>query len=70
VGANLDTDGSCGITNFTQVTSAQLNLGPLALNAPGTTETLALLLGSVAINAAPDCTDVLGNPVTTDQRGA
>jgi hypothetical protein len=69
LGANLDTDGSCGSTNFTQVTSAQLNLGPLALNAPGTTETLALSPGSAAINVATDCTDVSGNPVTTDQRG-
>jgi hypothetical protein len=69
LGANLDTDGSCLFTNFTEVTTAQLNLGPLALNAPGTTKTLALMPGSVAINAAPDCTDVSGNPVTTDQRG-
>ncbi len=69
LGANLDTDGSCGSTNFTQVTSARLNLGPLALNAPGSTKTLALLPGSVAINAAPDCTDVSGSHVTTDQRG-
>src|SRR5229473_359906 len=67
LGANLDTDGSCG--GFTTVTPARLNLGPLALNAPGSTKTLALLPGSVAINAAPDCTDVSGSPVTTDQRG-
>src|SRR6266849_6545522 len=66
-GANLDTDGSCG--GFTTVTPARLNLGPLALNAPGSTKTLALLPGSVAINAAPDCTDVSGSSVTTDQRG-
>jgi hypothetical protein len=70
LGANLDTDGSCGTTNFTQVTSAQLNLGPLTLNAPGTTDTQALLPGSVAIDAVTDCTDVDGNRVTTDQRGA
>ncbi len=67
LGANLDTDGSCG--GFTTVTPARLNLGPLALNAPGSTKTLALLPGSVAINAAPDCTDVSGSSVTTDQRG-
>ena len=67
LGANLDTDGSCG--GFTPVTSLLLNLGPLALNAPGSTKTLALLPGSVAINAAPDCTDVSGSLVTTDQRG-
>jgi len=75
LGANLDTDGraigrgTCGSTNFTQVTSAQLNLGPLALNPPGTTATQALLPGSAAIDAVTDCTDVSGNPVTTDQRG-
>jgi hypothetical protein len=68
LGANLNTNGSCG-TNFSQVTSAQLNLAPLALNAPGSTKTLALLPGSVAIDSAPDCTDVSGSPVTTDQRG-
>lgn len=68
LGANLDTDGSCGTSNFTQVTSAQINMGALALNAPGATETMALQSGSVAIDVA-DCTDVSGNPVTTDQRG-
>ncbi len=68
LGVNLDTDGSCGTSNFTKVTSAQLDLGALALNAPGATETMALQSGSVAIDAA-DCTDVAGNPVTTDQRG-
>ena len=45
------------------------NLGALALNAPGTTETMALLPGSANIDAAVDCTDAFGNPVTTDQRG-
>jgi hypothetical protein len=66
LGTNLDTDGSCGSTNFT---SAQLNLGPLMLNAPGTTATQALLPNSPAIDAAVDCTDVSGAHVTTDQRG-
>jgi hypothetical protein len=69
LGANLDTDGTCVSANFTQVTSAQVNLGLLALNPPGSTETQALLPGSVAINAVSDCTDVAGNPVTADQRG-
>jgi predicted outer membrane repeat protein len=72
-GANLDTDGSCvaaaGSINVAQVTSSQLNLGPLSLNAPGATETHALLSGSVAIDAATDCTDLFFDPVTTDQRG-
>jgi CSLREA domain-containing protein len=68
-GANFATDGSC--PGFTQVTSAQLNLGSLQVNVPaGTTATHALLSGSVAIDAAPDCTLVDGTtPVTEDQRG-
>ena len=76
-GVNFTTNGTC--PGFTVVTPAQLNLGPLADNG-GPTQTHALLGGSVAINAAPDCTDVFGNPgspklggptatVTTDQRG-
>jgi predicted outer membrane repeat protein len=66
-GNNFSTDGTC--PGFTQVTAAQLNLDVLALNPPGVTETHALLPGSVAIDAAEDCTDFDGNPVTTDQRG-
>jgi hypothetical protein len=68
LGANLDTDGSCGTTKFTQITSAELNLGSLALNPPGTTDTQALLFPSDAIDAT-DCTDAFGVTVTTDQRG-
>jgi len=68
-GANFDTSGSCGTTNFTQVTSAELNLGAFTLNPPGTTATRALLSGSVAIGAVTDCTDVDEKSVTTDQRG-
>jgi hypothetical protein len=76
-GVNFTTNGTC--PGFTVVTPAQLNLGPLQNNG-GPTQTHALLGGSVAIDAAPDCTDVFGNPdrpkvgaptavVTTDQRG-
>ncbi|GIW44659.1 MAG: hypothetical protein KatS3mg077_1941 [Candidatus Binatia bacterium] len=67
-GVNFDTDGTC--SSFTQVSSAALNLGPLANNG-GPTDTHALLAGSVAINAVPSgqCTDVDNNVVTTDQRG-
>lgn len=76
-GANFTTNGTC--PGFTVVTPAQLNLGPLADNG-GPTQTHALLSGSVAIDAAPDCTDVFGNPgspkpgapralITSDQRG-
>ena len=65
-GANFSTSGTC--PGFTQVTPAQLNLGPLADNG-GPTKTHALLVGSVAIDAANDCTDLSKNPVNTDQRG-
>lgn len=67
LGANLDTDASCA--NFAQVASTELGLTSLALNPPGSTETFALVPGSAAIDKATDCTDVTGNPVTTDQRG-
>jgi CSLREA domain-containing protein len=66
-GTNFDTDGSCGV-GFTQVTAAALNLGSLADNG-GPTRTHALQSGSVAIDAASDCTLPNGAPVTTDQRG-
>jgi HYR domain. len=65
-GTNFNTNGTC--PGFTQVTPAQLNLGPLQDNG-GPTQTHALLPGSVAIDAAPDCTDLAGNTVGTDQRG-
>lgn len=66
-GVNFSTDANC--PGFTQVSTFDLNLQPLAVNPPGTTATHALGEGSVAINAAPDCTDMAGNLVTMDQRG-
>lgn len=78
-GANFDTDGTCAAQDsaFTQVSENELLLGKLELNAPGDTKTHALLkdafLGggdeSVAIDAAPDCTDLDGDAVGADQRG-
>ena len=45
-------------------------LGPLQNNG-GSTETHALLLGSPAIDTGDvACTDIDGEPLTTDQRGA
>lgn len=57
----------CSITGdtATNVTGQSANLGPLAVNAPGTTETHAILNGSPAIDfASADCP-----PPATDQRG-
>jgi CSLREA domain-containing protein len=59
---NLADDASC-VTGFTQVTLAQLALGPLADNG-GSTWTIGLLDGSAAINTAGACP-----PPNTDQRG-
>lgn len=58
---NLATDSTCG--GATQKTSAEINLGPLASNG-GSTQTMALLTGSAAIDAGDDSTCP-----ATDQRG-
>jgi len=62
-GGNIDSDGSCG--TFTQDTNMVqgTGFGPLANNG-GPTQTHALLKGSTAIDAAPDCARL-----TNDQRG-
>lgn len=70
-GDNFDTDGTCAALDaaFTQVTGGQLALGPLTENG-GPTRTHALLAGSVALEAAADCSLLDGiTPVTEDQRG-
>jgi hypothetical protein len=63
-GHNLDDDNTCGLFQAGDVPNIlDAMLGPLANNG-GTTQTLALLAGSPAVNA--------GNPATclaTDQRG-
>ncbi len=66
-GRNYSTDESC--PGFTVAAPHALRLGPLADNG-GPTETHALLSGSVAIDSAPDCNDLEGGAVTSDQRGA
>ncbi|MCE5285133.1 MAG: hypothetical protein LLG02_04685 [Pelosinus sp.] len=76
IGSNLYGLISASGKNFTNsgnysgfTTTSQLNLGPLAMNKPGTTETHALLTGSAAIDAVTDCTDFDGNMISIDQRG-
>jgi cysteine-rich repeat protein len=68
VAHNLDDDSTCGGLPGTM--TAQFSLGPLQDNG-GPTQTHALLPGSPAIDAIPfaDCTDDVGAPLTTDQRG-
>ena len=73
-GGNIESPGdTCGLTDpsdLVNVTTAELNLGPLADNG-GPTMTHALLPGSVAIDRIPPemCVDADGEPLTTDQRG-
>ncbi len=72
-GYNLDSDGSCGLSDSTDLPDTDPQLGPLVSDG-GPTATHALLAGSPAIDsAAPDCTyiDYQGavRTVDTDQRG-
>ena len=64
LGYNLDSANTCAFTGTGDLINTNPLLGPLALNAPGTTETLALLAGSPAIDAADP---TIFPP--TDQRG-
>ena len=64
-GNNLDSNGTCGLTGTGDIPNGNANLGPLALNAPGSTATHALVIPSDAIDAGSgDCP-----PPATDQRG-
>jgi hypothetical protein len=63
VAENMDLDGSCA--GFTHMEDPQLDA---LANYGGSTDTHALKLDSPAINAAPDCTNLLGMAVTVDQR--
>jgi hypothetical protein len=77
-GYNLSDDSSCTLLTATgdqtDITNATTYLGTLQSNGSPTTETIALLTGSTAINAIPvtpvnECTDAFGNLVPTDERG-
>ncbi|GBC82513.1 hypothetical protein HRbin10_01638 [bacterium HR10] len=64
LGGNLDDDGTC----FGGTGTPSINLGPLQNNG-GLTWTHALQFGSTALDAAVDCADAFGAPVSEDQRG-
>ncbi|MDO8616725.1 MAG: choice-of-anchor Q domain-containing protein [Dehalococcoidia bacterium] len=61
-GNNLDSGTTCALTGSGDRSSTNPLLGPLALNAPGTTQTHALLPGSPAIDRGANCE-------AADQRG-
>ena len=64
----MDSDGTCNLTEPTDLPNTDPLLGPLQDNG-GPTETHALLPGSPAIDAGDD--SIVGEPLllTTDQRG-
>jgi parallel beta-helix repeat protein len=71
-GHNLDSDDTCGLNaSIGDVIAKNPLLGPLQLNAPGSTATQALIAGSPAIDAGnPGPTDGVGDHCEpTDQRG-
>jgi len=73
-GYNVESPGdTCGfdqLTDQASISADELKLGPLQDNG-GSTETHALLAGSIAIDAIPkpSCVDANDEPLTTDQRG-
>jgi hypothetical protein len=72
LGYNISDDDSCGLTATGSLNNTDPMLDPAGLaNDGGPTQTIALLMGSPAIDAIPldSCTDQDGNTLTTDQRG-
>jgi len=64
-GSNIDTGNSCNFNAPGDQVNTPAGLAPLALNAPGTTATHALLAGSKALDAGGTIC-----PTSTDQRGS
>lgn len=72
-GYNIENGTSCAFTMIgdqQNVSSAALDLGALALNVPGTTETHSIGAGSAALDQIPQGSNSCGTTITTDQRGA
>lgn len=69
-GFNIDSDNSCGLTGIGDLPERDPLLEPLALNAPGATQTHAIADESPAHSVAPTGTLGCGETIATDQRGA
>ncbi len=69
-GYNLSSDATCNFTSTGDLNNTDPMLGPLQYNG-GPTQTMALPLGSPAVDAGnpTGCTDGLGHLLKTDQRG-
>jgi len=71
-GFNIESGAACGFEEPSDVQNmppVDLRLGPLALNAPGTTATHALLPGSFALDRIPSGANGCGTSELADQRG-
>ena len=69
---NLSDDASCTLSGTHDLDNTAAGLDPAGLASNGgTTQTVALLPDSPAMNAVPvaDCTDAQDNPLLVDQRG-
>ena len=62
---NLDSDGTCHLTQGNDKPNGSANLSPLQINSPGTTATHALTANSDAL----DMGDCSGGTIVDDQRG-
>ncbi|HQF71985.1 MAG TPA: choice-of-anchor Q domain-containing protein, partial [Promineifilum sp.] len=69
-GYNLAGDGTCFLTQASDLPASAAGLLPLALNAPGNTPTHALSDSSPALNRIPTGVLGCGAAVAADQRGA
>jgi hypothetical protein len=72
LGYNISSDDSCGFTATGSLNNTDPMLDPAGLSSNGgLTQTIALLMGSPAIDAIPlaSCVDQAANPLATDQRG-
>ena len=67
MGFNLESANTCHLNATGDLVNTEPGLGPVQNNG-GSTPTQALPSGSPAVDAG-SCTDLLGNPLTTDQRG-
>ena len=68
-GYNLDSDGSCLLTQMTDTPDGAALLGPLALNAPGTTATHVIYPDSEAVDRVAANEAGCGASTIADQRG-
>jgi hypothetical protein len=66
-GFNLESANTCHLNGTGDLVNTEPQLGPVQDNG-GPTPTQALSSGSPAVDAG-SCTDIIGNPLTTDQRG-